>query len=198
MGSDGNIYCAARDRILKISRDGEITTYIKEDFPGPCGVTDIEFDSIGNLYVAYDDIVARYSPDIQKTVLIEGRKQKTYMPWIVGIKFDLDYKHLYLSDLRGLRVVKYAMNRDGTVGREPSIIDLYRYPEYFAIDNRGNVYVSLPDNNYLVRIKEGSRSDIKCEKKLNFPTTLAINSSEEEWLYIACRNGIYRTYIGNE
>lgn len=199
MGKDGSLYCAAQDRVLKISNDGKIATYIKEDFTGPCGVTDIEFDPNGNLYLAYDDIVARYTPALKKTIVIQGINQRPVMQWIVGIKFDPDNKYLFLTNLHGKNVARYAINRRGKAGKDFFKFDMDGFPEYFAVSGTGDIYVSLPDGNCIRRIKkDGSVNTIECEGKLMFPTTLALNPAEENWLYIACRNGIYRTFIGNE
>ncbi len=64
--SNGNLFIAAHDRVVRIDTLGIPQNLIQEDFGGPCGVSDVRIDSANNLYIAYDNIIARYDTALNK------------------------------------------------------------------------------------------------------------------------------------
>lgn len=163
MGTDGYIYAAAGDRILKINSEGAAETFLVDDFEGEWGACDLAFDSEENLYVVHDRMVEKYSivPDTKpvKTTLLDGRKDSILLKAAVGLCFGKDFRELYVSDVFGNMVVKCTLKEDGTIGEIMEFTPL-RSAEYMEADNDGNIYVSLPVGKKIVRIDPDARSRI--------------------------------------
>lgn len=196
IGPGGYIYAAAGDRILRINTEGAAETFIKDDFDGEWGACDLAFDMEENLYVVHDRMVEKYCIIADtiptRTALLDGRKDFPLLRAAVGICFDKDFKELYISDVFGNKVVKCALKEDGTI-REMTEYTPLRSAEYMEADNDGNIYVSLPAENRLVRIDpSGKESPITADNLLKEPTTLAFGKGgfEAGSLYITTKYGV--------
>ena len=195
------LYVAAKDRVVKVSPTGEQTVVIKEDFSGPCGVTDLRFDNHGNLFIVYDNIVAKYDSDFQKEVIIDGSQFEPPMVWIVGIEFSSDYKKLYLADCRDKRayIIPY-LSKDFIEKSKPFPTN---WGQYFTQDNSGNVYLtSLGDNpewpEFVMLSPENDRVDICCKNRIpqnreNHKKAMALGQKgfNKHAIYCIIRNRIY-------
>ena len=139
-GPDQALYVAARDRVFRVSQEGEQRVIIKEPFPGPAGVTDLRFDLKGDLLLVYDNVVAKYDSDYRKHIIIDGSQFEPPLEWLVGIEFDSHFKKLYLGDCRGKKacVIPYLSEND--IGSSNSFQT--NWGQYFARDNSGNVYIT--------------------------------------------------------
>lgn len=201
MGPGGYIYAAAGDRILRINDEGSAETFILDDFAGEWGACDLAFDPEGNLYVVHDKMVEKYGivPENkpEKTTLFDGQTGYPTFRAVVSICFDKEFKALYVSDVFGSKVAKCALNEAATIGDITEYAPL-RSAEYMESDNDGNIYVSLPAKNRLVRIdSDGMQSFITADNLLNEPTTLAFGKDgfETGSLYVTAKGGVFRVAI---
>ncbi len=208
LGEDNHFYAAARNRILKISLDGEVTTLIKEQFTTTWGgVTGIELDNEGNIYVAYKNKIAMYSPSLEKTVLIESDSYE-----FISLEFDRDFKYLYSSggklepwESKG-KVYSFEVNPDGTLN-DPVILfeSSDGRPEYIIIDKMNNIYSSIyagnRNQNNIVQISnDSSIAEFNIESITNNETMeFGREGFDEHSIYLTTWLGsIFKVYIGTE
>ncbi len=200
-GPDGNLYAAASGRILKISPDGAVQTLLEENFGGNWGACDLKFDGQGNLYVAHDDRVSKYAPNLEKTVFIDGAAEATKIQTAVGLAFDKKYENLYVVDCLGMKVLRCPMNGDGTHGA-PQIFDLAPHvPEYVALDENGAAFISAPESNALIKLFPDGRTELlPCENKLAFPQTLSFGKKgfDENSVYVGNKGKTVQVAVGTK
>jgi len=200
-GPDQALYVAAKDRVLRISPEGEQTVIIKEPFPGPAGVTDLRFDQNGDLFIVYDNVLAKCDANYQKQIIIDGSQFVPPLEWLVGIEFSSHFKKLYLGDCSG----KYAHVVSWLP--EECIDESQSFPtnwgQYFAKDNLGNVYITslgteptwpdfvmiTPDNN---RVDIYSRNRV-LQNRENHKKAMAWGKTgfNEHAIYCIIGNRIY-------
>lgn len=171
---DNNIIAAAQDRIIKITKEGKVTTLIREDFEGFLGASGLEIDKDGNLYVVSGGKVYRYSPDLTKKEYLSSSDYQSFF----SIAFSPDGNYLYLTDFFTKALVKYEINSDGTVGKGTEILrepvensGPFGAPLNMIFSDDGNMYVSIDgmaqilrmdnnDNVTLIDMKEPVRNHI--------------------------------------
>ncbi len=197
-GKDNTMYAAACDRIIRITPDGDMETVIEEDFSGKWGACDVKVDREGNIYVVHGVKVEKYSGSLQKTLIIDGENDKIKLSAAVGIDFDKDYKNLYLADVFGKKIVKYPLDPGDPV-REPLVFDLvYKNPEYVAVSERNEAFVSLPGGGGLAIVGTDGEVTVICEDILKEPFTLAFGGEgfDEKSLYVVSKGKVYRVKAG--
>jgi hypothetical protein len=192
LGPGGQLYGAAHDRIVRLSSSGEVTTVVEEDYAGPCGATDVDFDAEGNMYVAYGNKLARYSPKLEKTIVLDGARSQPIIRWLVGVRIDRRTGDVWVSDVPSKRVLACRMGTDGTL-LPARVLDLPDHPEYFAVKGDGAVYVGLPDGNAVMRLDTDPRAPLERLAGVDFVATLGFGGRgfDASALYAACRNGIF-------
>lgn len=200
-GPDKCLFAAAKDRVLRISPTGEQNTILNEQFPGPCGVSDLRFDNNGQLFVAYDNIVAKYDTDFQKQIIIDGSQFNPPLKWIVGLEFSDDFTTLYLGDCNGKQVLIVPYLSPKMI--EESQAFPTNWGQYFTQDDSGNVYLTSLGRNsewpeFVMLTSEDKRVDICCEKRVLqnrkiFKKTLAWGQEgfNENAIYCIIGNSIY-------
>ena len=165
-GPDQALYVAAKDRVVKVSPKGDQTVIIKETFPGPCGVTDLRFDNNGDLFIVYDNIVAKCDSNYQRQVIIDGSQFVPEMEWLVGMEFSSDFKKLYLGDCRGKHAYVISYLSKDFIDKSKSFPT--NWGQYFAQDKSGNVYLTSLGTNptwpdFVMFTTESERVDL-CSK----------------------------------
>ena len=121
---DKNIYAAAQDRILKITMDGKVSTIIKDNFGGLFGASGIDVDDKGNIYVTNGTLINKYSKNLKKEVFIDGSKVEingASLSYAFSLKFDADYKNLYIGNREPDSILKFPIEANGKAGK-PSIV----------------------------------------------------------------------------
>lgn len=200
LGPDGQLYGAAHDRVIRITVTGEVSTVIEEDFPGPCGATDVDFDEQGNMYVAYANQLARYTPGREKatkTIVLDGAKSEPPLRWLVGVRIDRRRGDVYLSDVPNKRALIGRFTPEGTL-KPARVLDLPEHPEYFAVAESGAVYVGFPDADGIMRVDEHPRHALNAlGERLDFVATLSFGGRgfDSRALYAACRNGVFEISV---
>lgn len=204
-GSDGNLFIAANDRIVKVSPDGKQQVIIREDFSGPCGATDLRFDKQGNLYVVYDNIIARYDSSFKKTIFIDGTKFPTPIRWAVGIEFSSDEQYLYIGDCGGNNAYIVPIAAEDFYKNAKTYST--RMGQYFARDTFGNIYMTSmggPGNppEFKVFNANLNSADIHCkhkppQDKNNFKKTITFGEEtfDSNAIYCIIGSKIYSYHL---
>lgn len=200
MGIDGNIYAAAKSRVLKITMDGIVSTLIEGDFAGNWGICDVKFDKSGNMYAAHDNKVSKFTQGLEKTDFIDGTLEDVKIMTAVGIEFDKNCENIYVGDCMGMKVLKYPVNADGT-HTAPQIFDIIPFAQYIVADEDDNAFISVPGPNFLAKVcKDGSKEVLWCDNQLMFPQTLSFGKMgfDENSIYIVNKGKIVKVYIGSK
>jgi len=139
--SNGNLFIAAHDRIVRIDTLGTPLTLIQEDFKGPCGVSDVRIDSANNLYIVYDNIIARYDTGLNKKIVVNGNDFNPTIKWAVGIEFDVNNEYIFVGDCNGkkLFIIPYKSNN---YVDESKVIPS-NWGQYLTKDEHENIYLSM-------------------------------------------------------
>jgi sugar lactone lactonase YvrE len=204
-GTDGNLYIAAHDRIVKITPDGTQQVIIWENFPGPCGATDLRFDRHGNLYIVYDTFIAKYDTSFNKSILIDGSKFQTPIQWAVGMEFSSDEQYLYIADCRGSHA--YVVPTAAKDYYQSAKIYATRWGQYFTKDNDGNIFLTslggyrnLPE--FIVFKQNLKNREITCKRKPrqnenNYKKTIVFGEAgyDEHAIYCIIGNTIYSYHL---
>ncbi len=152
--SDKCLYAASGDRILKITPDGKMTTYIKDDFKGRHGAVAIELDNEGNMYIATDNKIFKYSKDMKKILFLDGaRSKKVKVEHVLGLEFDLTFKNLYFCETVNGQFIKCVIKN----GRPEKLYTIFKdieyAPEYIAVIDDKTFVIKDPSfkHFYLIR-----------------------------------------------
>ena len=138
---NGNLFIAAQDRIIKIDTLGTPITLIREDFGGPCGVSDVRIDSANNLYIAYDNIIAQYDTALNKKIIVNGNDFNPPIEWAVGIEFDNKNEYIFVGDCNGKKLYIIPYKSFDYVDRSSVIPS--NWGQYLTKDEHGNIYLSM-------------------------------------------------------
>lgn len=139
--SNGNLFIAAHDRIVRIDTLGTPLTLIQEDFGGPCGVSDVRIDSANNLYIVYDNIIARYDTALNKKIVVNGNDFNPSIKWAVGIEFDDNNEYIFVGDCNGKKLFIIPYKSFDYVD-EFTVIPS-NWGQYLTKDEHGNIYLSM-------------------------------------------------------
>ena len=165
-GPDQALYVAAKDRVVKVSPKGAQTVIMKETFPGPAGVTDLRFDHNGDLFIVYDNIVAKCDSNYQKQIIIDGSQFAPPLEWLVGIEFNSHFRKLYLGDCNGKHVHVISYLSEDFIDRGRSFPT--NWGQYFAQDELGNVYITSLGSEptwpeFVMFTPDNKRVDLYCK-----------------------------------
>lgn len=202
---DNNILAAAQDRILKINQDGKVSTLLQEDFDGFLGASGIEADKDGNLYITNGDKIIKYTPDLKKSVFIESIKSNLpEVPYsYFSLKFDPDYKNLYVSEFNNKILYKYPIKADGTADSPVVIVKepikdsgSFGAPLNITFSKKGNMYVSIDGMSQVMKVDSAGKIDfIKLGDNLsNHIIAFGGNGFDEKSIYFTTYQGdnLYR------
>lgn len=199
---NNNIYAAGKDKLFKISKDGEVIE-ISSDFT--CA-DDVRLDDKGNIYVtdSFENRVYKITPEFDKSIFIDSDVDKNELGYdwhITGITFDPEYNNLYISRMKDGQIVKYPIKNDGTLGN-PEIIAELPEPDHLEVDQNGNLYVTLFREGSLVRIDKDGNFDFICNGEFGYATGIAFGKNEfhEKSVFIADyrRNIVYKVYVDSK
>jgi hypothetical protein len=138
---NGDLFVAAHDRIVKITPSGTQLVVIRENFPGPCGVTDLRFDRKGRLLAAYADIVARYDASYNKSIFISGKDFRPPIQWSVSIEFGNQDSTLYIADCKGKQL--YLVPYFQTDSIHAARIIPTNLGQYLTKNRRGEIFLAM-------------------------------------------------------
>lgn len=162
---DEHILAAAQDRILKITKDGDIETIIEGEFEGFLGISGLEIDELGNLYFTNGSQIIKYSPDGEQQIWFDGSSLDFNS--LFSLKFDADYENLYATDFFKSTLIKIPIDGEGNAA-EPEVIirepiknaSPYGAPLNMVFDNHGNLYSSLDCRASLLKVDKDGGTDI--------------------------------------
>lgn len=201
-GADGTLYACAGDgaALLKVSAEGELTPWITEVDGKPLNSpNDVAIHPGGNIYFTNPAgftgakegntpvSVVLVRPDGSASIASSG-----VVSYPNGIAFSPDAKTLYVNDfLGGSRVMKFAVNEDGTLGEASELIKFGQGgPDGLAVDASGNLYVALNLGAKVVKLSpEGEQLDEIAFPKASGVTNLCFGGPEMKTLFITLAGG---------
>lgn len=167
-GADGNLYAPAGDRVLKITPEGTVSDVINDPEVKPMSM---EFDKEGNMYIASESKVFKFTPRLEKSLFVDCRGSLIQGIGLGGLAFDADFTTLYIADYSEKKLFRLAIHSDGTAGEKEIIFDslwlkkkigesrpgwlpIYENARatWFAVDDKGNVFVSLEEIHSILKI----------------------------------------------
>ena len=160
--SQGVLYAAVEDRILKISKEGKITILVKKEFAGNWGACGITLDQKGNIFYAFDDKIMRLTKDGENTLFFDGGQTSPPVSAVVGIEFAPDYGSLFACDgkLGSGKLVKIPIRSDGDAGKvELLYSDEKTNTEYIAFDKDSNFILKGPWSASFVRVDKNGKAE---------------------------------------
>lgn len=192
--------------VQRLSRDGSVSV-VADTFDGK-PITTANFpllDRSGRLWVTnstaradYRDALDDPQPDGSLLLIRDGiaREVANGLNFANGIAVDADERYVYVAETFGLRIVRYAIRDDGSVGSleqyGPHLGEL-GYPDGIAFDAAGNLWVTLPSMNALgVIAPNGDWSIVLVDKpgnKLNRPTNICFGGEESCTAYVGSLRG---------
>lgn len=192
---DGAIYACdlARSAVMRISPDGEVSTYSSGAPERPMAVPNYPvFDAEGSLYVSdsggwkeHKGCLFRIRPGGETEVVGEGVEA---FPNGMALHPDGNRLYVVLSNLPG--VVSVALNDDGAVGPPNAVVELPRHvPDGLAFDVEGNLYIACYTPDVIYRLSPGGVLDVLAEdwESVTFatPTNIAFAGPGFETLVVA-------------
>lgn len=169
--SEGFLYAAVEDRILKISKDKKITELVVKKFPGPWGACGIAVDQKGNVFYSYDNKIAKLSPEGKNELFVDGGQSIADLKAIVGLEFSPDYRHLYACDgkLSSGKLVKIPVSPDGSAGPvEVLYQDEKINVEYITFDSNSNPIIKGPWSNPFIRVDQSGKAEPLSHSSIGF------------------------------
>jgi sugar lactone lactonase YvrE len=133
--SQGYIYVADNDRVLKLDPDGNQVMAI--DIPG--WSRDVDIDGLGNIYVQGQFHLSKYTSTGELIWKIEGRGSADgQFEQAAALELDHD-GNIYVADERNCRIQKFTA--DGVFLKKLAFVDDAIVD--VAVDSNGNIYASL-------------------------------------------------------
>jgi hypothetical protein len=160
--SQGLLYAAAEDRILRISEDGKTETLVEQKFSGNWGACGIALDQKGGVYYSYDNKIMKLNPDGKNELFLDGGQTSPSLKAIVGIEFSPDDKHLFACDgkLGSGKLVKIPVLTSGEAGPMKVIYrDDKLNTEYIAFDRESNLVIKGPWSASFIRVTENGEAE---------------------------------------
>jgi sugar lactone lactonase YvrE len=183
--SEGSAYVTVGDKLLKVSAQGAVVT-IADGF---LRCFDVKLDSKGNLYVVdgFAGEIFRITPDGSKTVVYDGGQKGQFV--LTSIAWDKAEKNLYARE--NSRILRFAVNPDGTLSAPEVFADQVTNTFYICTDPNGVVYASSALTNIL-RISSGGKVTILNHSPT--PESIGIAAGGKGFnghsLYVAVSDGI--------
>ncbi|MDK2970416.1 MAG: gluconolactonase [Candidatus Sumerlaeota bacterium] len=207
VGADGAVYACewaeTGGAILRITPDGQISA-LTRDFNGARynRPNDLIFDPNGNLYFTDPNSYGADKPDgvVYRIDHATGAVSiaRAGFCFSNGLAFSADGSHLYLAESARTRVLRMAVNSDGTLGEPEVFVDMPGGdPDGMNFDADGNLYIAhfggghvwvvAPDGSVLRKIKTPGKKPSNVE--FGGPDLRTLFLTEDE------TNSVYRTRV---
>ena len=192
----GNLYVAAGDRILEIKPKGKVETTLVSYH-----AFDLRIDCQGRIYVADDvgNAVHRYAGDLRSSQVV-ARGESSGAPFtLTGIAFDRTCEHIYLAESSAGQVVRYALGKNGRVGKPEVVASGLTAPTGIAVDDQGMIWVDSSSGNTVARISaDGAQELFDGAGKITGPIGMKLGDEgfDRASLYLATPLGIVKVEAG--
>jgi gluconolactonase len=197
-----------RHRVSRVETDGAVTV-LASTFEGKRlnSPNDLVYRSDGSLYFTDPPFgLPKFYDDPRKELAYSGiYRWNTGKLQLIskdlkgpnGIAFSPDERYLYVGnwDPAAKTVTRYAVRRDGSVGRGEVFIDLtQRVPGEEALDGikvdvRGNLYLSAPGGVWIFNAAGKHLGTITAPKPVH---NFAWGGADGKTLYLCARSALYR------
>jgi gluconolactonase len=159
------------------------------------GPNDLAFDRAGNLYFTDPGGSSRENP-VGSVYRLDARTRgvsrlATGFAFPNGIAFSPDARHLYVCESQHNRVLRFTVNRDGTLGQQQNFCDLKSagegQPDGMAVDTKGNLWITHYGAHQVV-IADSAGSILETirlpHKKDQGPTNIEFAGKDLKTVYI--------------
>jgi hypothetical protein len=167
----GMLYAAVEDRILKITRDGNMAALVEKKFPGNWGACGIALDQKNTVFYAFDNKIMKITPEGKSKLFLDGGRTAPPLEAIVGIDFSPDFKSLYACDgkLGSGKLVKIVVQADGEAGDVELLYQSQKFNmEYMAVDNQSNIIIKGPWSAAFIRLQSNGNVETFKHAKIGF------------------------------
>lgn len=191
VGPDDAIYVAEDRQIIKIGHEKDVEVVMTMDFTSGQRLSGIGFDAPGNLYVAYDDKVDKYSPSFKREAFFDETLLDVNVMSVGGFAFDMHGQYFILVDGLNKTIFKFPLSPDGKLAAPKAFAVMSRSTP--AIGANGDIFTVIWAEATIARIDpQGRIEKIPCPlETLSGFTTVAFGSPgfDEEALYITNSDG---------
>lgn len=192
--ADGNCYACDVERVVKITPDGEVSTYSDGNSDQKMRVPNYPvFDAAGNLYVSDsgdwgegNGFIWKITPGGEATIW-----DRQACGFTNGMCLGPDGKSLYVVESTPPLISHVPINADGSAGAREVVVELPRnVPDGVAFDVEGKLYISLYNPNIIYRYDLESEElttlyDDWEQLMLIAPTNIAFGGADMKTLFIA-------------
>ncbi len=197
-----------RHRVTRLENDGSLTV-LADSFRGRRlnSPNDLVYKSDGSLYFTDPPFgLPRFFDDPRKQLPYSGvfRWKAGQLQLLSrdlkgpnGIVFSPDERHLYVSnwDPSAKTVTRYAVRRDGTLGKAENFVDLTREApgeealDGMKVDVAGNLYVSAPGGVWIFDANGRHLGTVRAPKPVH---NFAWGGDDGRTLYLCATSALYR------
>jgi gluconolactonase len=114
-----------------------------------------------------------------------------------GIAFSPDEKYLYVNDTSMKIIMRFAVQRDGSVKDGQIISDMNSdtapgAPDGMKVDQKGNIYCTGPGGFWIMSPEGKHLATVKTKE---LPANLGWGDADGKALYLTARTGLYRIHL---
>jgi gluconolactonase len=114
-----------------------------------------------------------------------------------GIAFSPDEKYLYVNDTSKKIIMRFAVQRDGSVKDGQIISDMNSdtvpgAPDGMKVDQKGNIYCTGPGGFWIMSPEGKHLATVKTKE---LPANLGWGDADGKALYLTARTGLYRIHL---
>jgi len=205
VGSDGNLYACdyGIGAILKITPGGKSEIYAsgfaRKKFNRP---NDLAFDAAGNLYFTDPKSYSKDTLDGRVFMIEKASGTVTLVAQDLafpnGIAFSKDFKNLFVCESAKSRILKYAVAKDGTLGKPSTFVELPGGdPDGIAFDKNGNLFAAHFGGGAIYVIDADGKISYKIKTPGLKPSNIEFGGSDYKTLFLTEdeTNSVYKTTV---
>lgn len=185
MDEHGNFLVATLDKVIVLNPFGTVIRTI----PGFKRLYDIKGGPDGSIFVSDSDrnIIYKITKEDEVLEFFKFEELKSdSIPNAAGLSFDKDYKYLYVVNMYKGDLYRISISEDYKAVDSDIIASNLKRPNYVAVDERGNVYITCVGDSTIAKVDENCIVEkLDTKGKLSLPAGIAISQSDDKTLYVA-------------
>lgn len=199
MNLSGDFIIASVDRVANVDGNGKVGRVIS----GFQHIYDIKKGPGNSIFLSDSQSNSIYKitsrNEIIEFVKLDGTKSNAIAN-AAGICFDKEYNNLYVVNMYRGELYRIRLNRDYSPASIETIAANLKRPNFVAVDDDDNVYVTCIEDNTVVRVDiNGIVETLETKGKLSNPSGIVFSNEGERALYVASTdsNSIYKLNLSN-
>jgi gluconolactonase len=139
-------------------------------------------------------------PDGCLVLIADGRKPRRVADGICfanGVALDAPEEYVYVAETMQRRVLRYRINKDGSVGQAevygPALLGRFGFPDGIAFDEAGNLWIAFPVANTIGFLDPQGRLEIFVEDPqgivINRPANICFGGKDRRTAFIGSLGG---------